>query len=393
MSIKRFHRPGCDGGTCQCPYRLDYRPLGMSGPHKRIQFPTKKAAEKYQAETRVKAGRGEYRPPEKIPTFAVAAAQWLADKADRHPATLSGWRAICAHLAPLNPLRLDQITVARIEQLRDELLKHLGAKRVRDCLTIASAIYKAAQRKGFVSTNPAALAQRPRTPVTEVNDAKEETGALRPDEVLSSDEIARLLDAAEPGLWRTYLAVAASTGMRSEELNGLQWSDIELESGRLFVRRSLSWTRDEGQVGVVQPRYYPPKTRSGARTIPLPAELIPLLRAWKIQCPPSKPGLVFCNEAGEPLRRARILSGGVYPACARAKLRRCSVKSLRHSFASGLLARGCALTQVAHLMGHSSPQITLRVYSHWLPSEDRGEASAYGAAFLGDVGQRSVAQV
>ena len=109
--------------------------------------------------------------------------------------------------------------------------------------------------------------------------------------------------------------------------------------------------------------------------------------------PPSKPGLVFCNEAGEPLRRSRILSTGVYPACARAKLRRCSVKSLRHSYASGLLARGCALTQVAHLMGHSSPMITLRVYSHWMPSEDRGEARAYGAAFLCDAGQRRAAQV
>jgi hypothetical protein len=37
--------------------------------------------------------------------------------------------------------------------------------------------------------------------------------------------------------------------------------------------------------------------------------------------------------------------------------------------------------------------ITLRVYSHWMPSEDRGEANAYGAAFLGDGSQRSAAQV
>jgi integrase len=393
MSIKRFHRPQCEGGTCQCPWRLDFRPLGMSGPHQRFQFPTRKAAEHFEAENRIKAKRGEYRAPEKIPTFAAAAQSWLADKANMHPATLSGWRSILKHLKPLDPLRLDQITVARIEQLRDELLKHLGAKRVRDCLTIASAIFKAAQRRSFVSNNPAALAQRPRTPVREVTDAKEETGVLRPDEVLSSDEIRRLLDAATPGLWKTYLATAAASGLRSEELGGLQWADIEIDAGRLFVRRSLSWTRDEGQVGLVKPRYYPPKTRSGARTIPLPAELVPMLRAWKLECPPSKPGLVFCNEAGEPLRRSRILNTGVYPACRRAGLRRCSVKSLRHSYASGLLARGCALTQVAHLMGHSSPMITLRVYSHWMPSEDRGEARAYGAAFLCDAGQRRAAQV
>ena len=68
MSIKKFHRKGCDakrdGGTCVCPWRLDFRPLWLCpGPHQRSQFETRKQAERYQAENRVKAGRGEYIPP------------------------------------------------------------------------------------------------------------------------------------------------------------------------------------------------------------------------------------------------------------------------------------------------------------------------------------------
>jgi hypothetical protein len=45
--ISRHHIDGCNGANCTCPYRLDYRPLGLSGPRRRIEFPTKKAAEKY----------------------------------------------------------------------------------------------------------------------------------------------------------------------------------------------------------------------------------------------------------------------------------------------------------------------------------------------------------
>ncbi|MGH3631808.1 MAG: tyrosine-type recombinase/integrase [Sciscionella sp.] len=385
MSIKRFHRPNCAKvGTCDCPYRLDYRPLGMSGPHKRIQFPTRKAAQEYEAATRVKAKRGEYVPPAKIPIFRTVAADWLREKEGLHPATLLEARTILKYLAPLDPLRLDQITVSVIERLRDDLLAAdvLAPRTIARRMGILSAIFKTAMRKGFITSNPAALAQRPRNPVVEVDGASEEPGALRADEVLSSDEIARLVEAAEPGLWRTYITVAAATGMRSEEINALQWGDIELDAGRLFVRRSLSWTRDEGQVDAVRPRFWPTKTRAGTRTLPLAPELIPMLRAWKLACPPSKDDLVFCDEAGGPLRRSRVLQGGVFPACRRAGLRRCNVKTLRHSYASGLLAMGAPITMVQARMGHATAAVTLRVYSHFLPSTDHGEAERYAASFL-----------
>jgi integrase len=402
MSIKKFHKPNCTGGACDCPWRLDYRPLGMSGPHKRINFPTRKEAERHRAETQVKVSRNEYISPAAVPLFSKVAQEWLLEKADRHPATKLEAANVLRHLSPLNQRRLDQINVSVIEKLRDDLVQKQGGRRlsprsVARMMGSLAAIFKVAMRKGYVTSNPAAVALRPRNPVREVKDASEaetgaETGALRPDEVLSSEEIGRLLDHAEPGLWRTYIAVAAACGLRSEEINALAWGAVELSTGKLYVKRSLAWTRDAGETGTVKPRFFGTKTRSGKRTLPLAPELVSLLRAWKIQCPPSKDDLVF-TETGEPLRRSRVLAGGIHPACRRAGLRQCSVKSLRHSYASGLLARSAAITTVAGLMGHSSPMITLRTYSHWIPSEDRGEAKAYAAGFLGNTSQRIVAQM
>ena len=389
MSIKKRHRPDCTGGACTCPWRLDYRPEGTRGKQRRLLFPTKKTAQDYEATHRVSAKRGEYRDPKSVPTFSAVAQQWLDDKRGLHPATLLEARTNLKHLSVLDALRLDLINVPRVEKLRDDLLAkgELGPPTVARVMGVLSAVFKVAMRKGFVTANPGAVALRPRRPVTEVDDAHElETGALRPDEVLSSDEIARLIEHAD-GMWKVYIATAAATGMRSEEINALQWADFELETGRLFVRRSLSWTRDADQVGKVRPRFWPTKTKAGNREIPLAPELVSLLRTWKLKCPPSKSDLVF-TESGLPLRRSRVLAGGLHPACRRAGLRRANVKTLRHSFASGLLAQGTPITVVQGLMGHANAGVTLKTYSHFIKGTDSGEAQRFAASFLGGTASR-----
>ena len=41
--------------------------------------------------------------------------------------------------------------------------------------------------------------------------------------------------------------------------------------------------------------------------------------------------------------------------------------ALRHTFASLLLSQGTPITEVSSYLGHADPQITLKVYSHWIP--------------------------
>src|SRR5215471_12789091 len=122
MAIRRKHRHGCvDATDCGCPWLLDHRPQGLGGPRHRIEFPTKKAAERHQAATRVRVSMGEYIAPDKIPTFGQAASEWLRSKQDHHPATIQGWRVHLQHLAKLDSVRLDRIDVATIENSRDVL--------------------------------------------------------------------------------------------------------------------------------------------------------------------------------------------------------------------------------------------------------------------------------
>ncbi len=387
-SIKRIHKAECTGGECDCPWRLDYRPQGLSAPRQRIEFPTKKAAEKHRASTAVKVSRGEYIEPAKIPTFEQVSKEWLHEKSDRHPATVQGWRVHIRHLAKLNPMRLDRIDVAVIEGVRDELRARLNPKTISAILTTCAAVFKLAIRRGYTISNPAAIAERPRRGVAELSTDADctESGqglrAVRPDEVLSADEIRRLIEHAESGLYRTLFTTIAATGLRSEEAYALKWSDVQLHDGQLFVRRSLSWARKPDEKGRVRPKFYEPKTRAGYRTMPLPAGLVAALKVWKLQSPKSEHDLVFCRADGQPLHRSNVLRQGLYPALRRAELRGANIKTLRHSYASGLIASGAPITEVQHRLGHSNPAVTLKVYSHWFPDADTGAVDRYAEGFL-----------
>jgi hypothetical protein len=57
----------------------------MCGPRQRVEFPTKKAAERHLAETSHKVARGEYIVADKTPTFGKVAESWAQSKADRRP--------------------------------------------------------------------------------------------------------------------------------------------------------------------------------------------------------------------------------------------------------------------------------------------------------------------
>ena len=69
---------------------------------------------------------------------------------------------------------------------------------------------------------------------------KKEQRCFRPDEML------RIVDAAT-AQWRVLFATLASTGLRCGEAFGLHVEDLDLVTGRLYVRRSV-WNGEEVSV-------------------------------------------------------------------------------------------------------------------------------------------------
>ena len=91
---------------------------------------------------------------------------------------------------------------------------------------------------------------------------------------------------------RALLLLAALTGLRSSELRGLRWSDVELKHLELHVRQRADKYYEVGA----------PKSATSMRTIPIdPATLLPALKEWKIACPKSDADLVFPDPEGGPV--------------------------------------------------------------------------------------------
>jgi integrase len=358
-------------------------------------FPTKKAAEKHLAETSTKVSRGEYLEPAKIPTFADAAEAWFASKTDRRPSHVADLRSrLDRHILPrFGSERLDRITVGAIEKLRNDLRAAGYAPRtINTIIRIVGAVFRAAIRRGEGIHNPVDCVERAFMAARELRSKEDDAGSsddtISSDAILTPDELRVLLNATAPGLYRSLFTTAALTGARSGELFALRWADVEIPKGGpayIYIRRTVSWARVKGEV--IRPRFYPPKTRAGVRKIPISTELAAALRIWKLQCPATTDELVFPAADGRPIRRSNALRYGLWSALRRAGLRRVNMHSLRHSFASALIMGGAAVTEVQSLLGHASPAITLRIYSHWFKTVDSGAVGRLSEIILAGVEQ------
>ena len=348
-------------------YQIDFR--DGDGKRHRQSFRTQREAQAALRDIQTAKERGAYVPPQKIPTLRRIGAQWLAGKAGHRTSSVVFWQThLEGHLYPaFGDKRIDRINVAAVEKFRDQkLAEGLAPATVNKLLTTLTAVYNFAMRRGCCVLNPAKDAERAREGAAELSAGTTRRRASEPvdkAEVLDPSELKRLLESCEPGLYRTLFMTVALTGMRSGEALALQWENVDLEAGKVAVQRSLSWARRKGED--VRPRFYPPKTKAGKRTIPIPDQLRKVLRVWKLQCPPGSEDLVFPAVSGRAAHRGDILRKGLHPALERAGLRRVDMHSLRHSFASSLIAAGAPVTEVQHLLGHSSPTVTLQVYSHW----------------------------
>jgi integrase len=272
--------------------------------------------------------------------------------------------------------KMTEIRFNEIERAGEKWTDTLGAKSVNKVYATLNKVYKFARRYG-VKFNPMLDVERRRDSVSlealekaaaegadmgeESKEGTETLRAIGADEVLSSVELQKLIEASTPGLEKAKHTTAVFTGLRHGELNGLRWPVVDLKRGRIFINRSLT----ELKGGAILER---PKTKAAYRYIRLPAELVSELRKWKLQCPPSTHGFVFCDILGRPMNR-KANNRMLKTAMERAGITVLSMNNLRHSFASQHLIAGTPPLEVSKLMGHSDPGVTLAVYARWCNRE------------------------
>ena len=147
------------------------------------------------------------------------------------------------------------------------------------------------------------------------------------------------------------------TGLRIGELIAIDWTDIDLSKGLLTVNKSCHYGKDES--GVFRRIIDTPKTQNSVRTIPLPKQLIPLLKEMKRG---SQSDFVIANKT-------KPISVRSYQKTFEVFLRKLSLPhygfhSLRHTFATRALECGMDVKTLSEILGHKNPTITLSRYAH-----------------------------
>jgi integrase len=187
----------------------------------------------------------------------------------------------------------------------------------------------AAVADGLLDANPAEQVVVPRRRAGRAWSARERR-------FLTRAELVRLLHAV-PVKWRPRFELLAATGLRVAEAIGLRWSDLVLDGAtpHLHVKRAI-----------VKGAIVAPKSRHGARLIPLTPELAALLYAY----PP--------HQAAEDVSAAE-----------RAGLNGVGFHTLRHTGASMLIESGVSPLRLQRWMGHHSPAFTLETYGHLIDGD------------------------
>ena len=336
-------------------------------------FERKKDADSRHAAVKTAIAAGTHTPTNKSATITEAARDWLAyiEGEGIEPTTLQNYsHYIRGHLLPrIGNVKLAALTAPRVHLFRDELVRDLSRITAQKVLITLKAILKDARRRGTLASDPA---EGVSIKADKRAAAKLQIGV----DIPSREEIARIIAAAK-GRARPFLVTAIFTGMRSSELRGLRWGDLDMEKRELHVRQRADRLNRIGN----------PKTASSRRTIPIGPMVVNTLREWKLACPKGALDLVFPSHRGGIQHHSNIFMRQLRPVLEAAGIGpKYGLHSFRHFFASWCAnrkvdgGRELPMKMVQELLGHSSILMTADVYGHLFPRA--GDSAELAAAEL-----------
>lgn len=329
---------------------------------------------------------------------AITVGEWVTHVIDTNPRirprTRAGYRS--KHRTLIVPhLGGEKVTRLRPERVEQWLLdlERAGSAAAsrRQAFAVLAKAMAVAQRRGMIRSNPCEAVEAP-------------VPARMPPTFFSVEEARAILATAKTTWNGARWAVAFAIGLRPGEALGLAVGDVDLDAGRITVRRVLgrvpyehgcpsSSPCAEGTSGYRCPQgrggglgFDKPKSAAGVRSIAIPPPLVPLLREHlrararqqlKMGTEWRESGLLFVREDGSAVPpewdwrswRPLLAAAGV-------TYRR--PYDARHTAATFLAAAGVVPRVAMEILGHSQISLTQHVYTHVMDTSRKAAADAIG---------------
>jgi integrase len=356
---------------------------------RRIQYRTfrgtKREAQVKLAELIAAVGKGEYTEPSKtiVAEFVrMRVDQWEA-AGDISARTAQRYRQLVENqivpylgskaLQKLKPLDIEewQTTLRNSGRVRGQ--GGLAARTIGHAHRVLSKALSDAARNGLVVRNVAAEEGPPK-----VDD----------DEIVIVQDVPGLVEKLPTSRLYVPAMTALFSGMRLGEVLALRECRVDLDRKVAQVREALEETKAHGI------RFKPPKSKAGRRDITLPDILVDVLREHRRQRLEMRmqlgagrlpdDALLFADLNGEPLS-PNAVSAAWADFAEKIGMPDVTFHALRHTHASQLIDAGVDIVTISKRLGHSKPDITLRIYAHLFRKDDGKAASAINAALAGAI--------
>lgn len=245
----------------------------------------------------------------------------------------------------------------------------LAAGTIHTFHRVLSAVLFRAVKWGYISSNPASCADLPSI-------------ANRRAAYLDEPDARRLLELLkdEPIKWRTIVTFDLLSGLRRGELAGLRWQDVNFNEQTITIRQTSNYLPGKGVYVDT------PKTTTSNRPLKLSRSAFLLLMeykrwqdeqrekmrdAWR-----DKDGRIFTTDDGAPMFPDSITKW-FSSFVKRTGLPKVTVHSLRHTYASLMIADGVPLVVVSHQLGHAQTSTTANIYAHVIASAEAKAAQTF----------------
>ena len=181
--------------------------------------------------------------------------------------TLVGYRGYLKnHIVPaMGDMRINEITVSIVQEYINAKAEKLTAKTIKEHIGFMASVFDGAVEDEIIPRNPF------RSKRIEIKGRKsEKVRAITEDEY---SQFEREVLPCLTGSTQLYAAITLYTGMRQGEICALRWENIDFESKRIRLRKSIAWaSKNKGDVK-------DPKTENGKRDPVIMPQLMPILKA------------------------------------------------------------------------------------------------------------------
>lgn len=292
------------------------------------------------------------------PKFKDFAEEWFSElEPTWRTATAKMYRQyLDKRLIPhFGEMEVSQITKADILKYRSSVAKQsegkLKAKTINKFIKALNMVMnEAADRYNFTP------------PHLNIKPLKEEKVNIEP---FSIDEVNLILSRVRAD-WRDYLLVRFFTGMRTGEIDGLKWENVDFARREILIRETYSGDRWEYT-----------KNDGSQREIDMSTLVLKTLQSRFKQFNPKPSDLVFAMSGGiNPVHPGNFLRRVWKPLLASLGLKYRKPYQTRHTAATLWLAAGENPNWIANQMGHSTTIMLFSVYARYVPNLTHQDGSA-----------------